>query len=163
VARNLLLSQQGQLQAPEIRRGSEFVENIDYLIGALRVIAIACAFGAFAWALGRMRRESAEELGKLAAAQQRTQADVQALTEKVSALATLVAAIPARVERPVEAPPAPRRREPSASRSYETARRLARAGATVSEIVATSGVPDTEARLLQRLHGGVGTAGEDAA
>ncbi len=139
------------------------MENIDYLTGALRVIAIVCAFGAFAWALGRMRRESAEQLEKLAAAHERSQADIQALAEKVSALATLVASIPARVERPVEAPPAPRRREPSAIRSYETARRLARAGATVDEIVATSGVPDTEARLLQRLHGGVEAASEDAA
>lgn len=138
------------------------MENIDYLIGALRAAAIVCAFGAFAWALGRMRRESAEQLEKLTVAFERSQADVQALAEKVSALATLVASIPARAERPAEAP-APRRREPAAIRSYETARRLARAGATVDEIVATSGVPDTEARLLQRLHGGAGAASEDAA
>jgi hypothetical protein len=38
-------------------------------------------------------------------------------------------------------------------RSYETAKRLARSGATVEEIVATCGVADTEARLLRRLHG----------
>jgi hypothetical protein len=151
------------LQAPEFRRGSEFVENIDYLTGALRVIAIVCAFGAFAWALARMRSEHAEQLEKLAAAQQRAQAEMHVLAEKIGALATLVAAIPARVERPVEAPPAPRRREPAPIRSYETARRLARAGATVDEIVATSGVPDTEARLLQRLHGGEGAASDFAA
>lgn len=138
------------------------MENIDYLIDALRVVAIVCAFGAFAWALGRMRREAADQLEQLQAEQRRAQADIQALTEKISALATLVAAIPARVERPVEEP-APRRREPAAIRSYETARRLARAGATVDEIVATSGVPDTEARLLQRLHGGEGVGSEHAA
>jgi hypothetical protein len=38
-------------------------------------------------------------------------------------------------------------------RSYETAKRLARNGATVEEIVASSGVAGTEARLLRRLHG----------
>jgi hypothetical protein len=39
-------------------------------------------------------------------------------------------------------------------RSYETARGLARSGATVEEIVATAGIAASEARLLQRLHGG---------
>jgi hypothetical protein len=38
--------------------------------------------------------------------------------------------------------------------SYETAKRLARNGASVEEIVASSGVAGTEARLLHRLHGG---------
>jgi hypothetical protein len=129
----------------------------------LRVAAILAAFCAFAWALLRMRREAAEQLERLAAEQQRAQAELHALTEKISALATLVSTLPARVERPAETPPAPRRQEPSAIRSYETARRLARAGATVDEIVATSGVPGTEARLLQRLHGGAGAGNENAA
>jgi len=38
-------------------------------------------------------------------------------------------------------------------RSYETARRLARAGASIDEIVASSGLASSEARLLRRLHG----------
>ena len=38
-------------------------------------------------------------------------------------------------------------------RSYETAKRLARSGASVDEIVASSGVAGTEAHLLRRLHG----------
>jgi hypothetical protein len=33
---------------------------------------------------------------------------------------------------------------------------LARSGATVEEIVATAGLAASEARLLQRLHGGAG-------
>ena len=123
-----------------------------YLYGALRVVAIVFALCALAWSLRRMRRESTEQLELVRATQQRTNADIQALSEKVSALATLVAAIPARVEQPVEAPRAAPRREPSHMRSYETARRLARAGATIDEIVATSGVAGSEARLLQRLH-----------
>jgi hypothetical protein len=71
-------------------------------------------------------------------------------------LTALVAAIPARVERPVEAPPPPARarREASPVRSYESARRLARSGATIEEIVATCGLAGAEARLLRRMHDG---------
>ena len=72
----------------------------------------------------------------------------------MTALATLVAALPLRTEPKVEAEPRPApRRDPSGGRSYETAKRLARSGATVEEIVATCGVAGTEARLLRRLHG----------
>jgi hypothetical protein len=118
-----------------------------------RVAVIVAAFLAFAWALRRMRQESAGKLDAMIAAQQQARAEIHALTEKVAALSTLVAGIPARVERPVEVPRSAPRRESSAVRSYETARRLARAGATVEEIVATCGVAGSEARLLRRLHG----------
>jgi hypothetical protein len=128
--------------------------DLDSLILVGRTIAIVMALVALGWALRRMRQDSAEKLEAVIMAQQLARADIQALAEKVSALATLVAGIPARVERPVEAPrPAPRR-DASPVRSYETARRLARSGATVEEIVATCGVAGTEARLLRRLHGG---------
>jgi len=126
--------------------------ELSFLAG--RAAVIVAAFLAFAWALRRMRQESAEKLDAVLVAQQLARAEVAALVEKVAALSTLVAGIPARVERPVEAPPraAPRREHPPV-RSYETARRLARAGATVEEIVATCGVAGSEARLLRRLHG----------
>lgn len=128
--------------------------DLDSLILVGRTLAIVMALVALGWALRRMRQDSAEKLEAVIMAQQLARADIQALAEKVSALATLVAGIPARVERPVEAPrPAPRR-DASPVRSYETARRLARSGATVEEIVATCGVAGTEARLLRRLHGG---------
>lgn len=128
--------------------------DLDSLILVGRTLAIVMALVALGWALRRMRQDSAGKLEALIMAQQLARADIQALAEKVSALATLVAGIPARVERPVEAPrPAPRR-DASPVRSYETARRLARSGATVEEIVATCGVAGTEARLLRRLHGG---------
>jgi hypothetical protein len=124
---------------------------------ALRVMAIVGALTALAWALHRMRRENAEQLERFGAALQQSRAETHALAERMSALITMVAAMPARIERPVEAPPPPMpskpRRESSPVRSYETARRLARSGATVEEIVATCGVADTEARLLRRLHG----------
>ena len=130
------------------------MENVEFWITTGRVVAIVMALGALAWSLRRMRLESAAQIELLIAAQMQSRAETQALAEKVSALATLVAGIPARVERPAEVPrPAPRR-ESSPVRSYETARRLARSGATVEEIVATCGVAGTEARLLRRLHGG---------
>ena len=123
-------------------------------ISVARAAAIVIAFLAFSWALRRMRQESAGKLDALLAAQPLARAETAALAEKVAALSTLVAGIPARVERPVEAPRAAPRRDASSVRSYETARRLARAGATVEEIVATCGVAGSEARLLRRLHGG---------
>ena len=129
--------------------------DLAFLYGAGRAFAIVGALLTFAWALRSMRRESAEQLAllqQLTAAQIKTRSEIHALTEKVGALATLVAAIPARVEPPAETPRATPRREPTLVRSYETARRLARSGATVEEIVATCGVACSEARLLQRLH-----------
>ena len=77
---------------------------------------------------------------------------------RVAALSTLVATAPRRSEPVVEAAPAappPRTgipRRDSGVRSYETAKRLARSGASVEEIIASSGVAGSEARLLRRLH-----------
>jgi len=122
----------------------------------VRALFITAAFFTFAWALRRMRRESAEQLDRVLTLQKQARAEVQALAERLSALTALVAAIPARIERPVEAPPPPprARRESSPVRSYESARRLARSGATVEEIVATCGLAGAEARLLRRMHDG---------
>ena len=137
--------------------------DLAFLAAAGRVLVIVAALIALSWALRRMRRESAEQLEQLLAVQHKTRTEIQNLAEKVSALATLVAAIPARVERPVETPRSTPRREASPVRSYETARRLARSGATVEEIVATCGVAGSEARLLQRLHGAASLGRETAA
>jgi hypothetical protein len=146
------------VQVPEFRRRSEVVESeLAMWVMAFRVMAIVGALLALGWALRRMRAENAEQLERLSTALQQSRNETHALSERMSALITLVAALPARVERPVEAPPPPMpskpRRESSPVRSYETAKRLARSGATVEEIVATCGVADTEARLLRRLHG----------
>ena len=123
------------------------------LLGA-RALGLFAAFAAFAWALMRMRREHAEQLDKVLDAQRELVVQNHALSERVQALATLVAALPRRAEPVSEPPPrhsAPRR--DSGVRSYETAKRLARSGASVDEIVASSGVAGTEAHLLRRLHG----------
>ena len=123
------------------------------LLGA-RALGLFAAFAAFAWALTRMRREHAEQLDKVLDAQRELVSQNHALSERVAALATLVASLPSRAEPLNEPPPrvsTPRR--DSGVRSYETAKRLARSGASVEEIVASSGVAGTEARLLRRLHG----------
>jgi hypothetical protein len=125
----------------------------DVWLVCARAFVLLAAFAAFGWALLRMRREASEQLEKVQHAQRDLATQTQALAERVSALATLVASLP-RHAAPVSEPPrvaAPRR--DSGGRSYETAKRMARSGATVEEIVATCGVAGTEARLLRRLHG----------
>lgn len=123
------------------------------LLGA-RAFGLFAAFAAFAWALMRMRREHAEQLEMVLTSQRELAGQNQVLSERLTALSTLVASLPRRAE-PLSEPPAritlPRR--DSGVRSYETAKRLARSGASVEEIVASSGVAGTEARLLHRLHG----------
>jgi hypothetical protein len=126
----------------------------DVWLVCARAFVLLAAFGAFGWALQRMRREGSEQLDKVLASQRELAAQTHALSERVAALATLVASLPRQAEPVSEPPPraVPARRD-SGARSYETAKRLARSGASVEEIVATCGVPGTEARLLRRLHG----------
>jgi hypothetical protein len=123
------------------------------LFAAIRTVLLLAAFGGFAWALLRMRREHAEQLDRVHTLQREVASQLSVLSERTSALATLVATLPKHVERAQEAPQARPRRESSPVRSYETARRLARAGASIDEIVASSGLASSEARLLRRLHG----------
>jgi hypothetical protein len=130
--------------------------GLDIFLMSARALFLLGAFAAFAWALMRMRRESAEHLERIQAAQRDLVSQTQFLSERVAALSVLVAAMPRRAETPTEAPPPPPRatvRREQGVPSYETAKRLARSGASVEEIVATCGVPGTEARLLRRLHG----------
>lgn len=121
------------------------------LLGA-RAFGLFAAFAAFAWALMRMRREHAEQLELVLNSQRDLATQNTQLSERVAALSTLVANLPRRAEPVSEPPPRVPRRE-TGVRSYETAKRLARSGASVEEIVASSGVAGTEARLLHRLHG----------
>lgn len=132
----------------------------DFLMGgweawlpAARACALLVAFGAFGWALLRMRREAAEQTERLEAANRDLTTQTQVLAERVAALATLVASLPRSAPPTNEAPPRASARRDSGVPSYETAKRLARSGASVEEIVATCGVQSTEARLLRRLHG----------
>ncbi len=122
------------------------------IFAAIRAALLLAAFATFAWSLLRTRREQAEQLDRVHTSQRELAAQVHALSERTAALATLVAAT--HHERMQEAPqPMRPRREAAPVRSYETARRLARAGASIDEIVASSGLASSEARLLRRLHG----------
>jgi Protein of unknown function (DUF2802) len=131
--------------------------GLEMFLFGVRALVLLGAFAVFAWALLRMRQESTEQLAALQQSQRELLAQTQVLAERVAALATLVASHPRRPEPAAvsEPPPPPRvtpRRHPGAP-SYETAKRLARSGASVAEIVAGSGVAGTEARLLHRLQG----------
>ena len=124
------------------------------IFAALKAAVLLAAFTGFSWALLRMRREHADQLDRVYALQRELVTQVHTLSERTSALATLVATLPKQVQPVPEAPqPLRSRREASPVRSYETARRLARAGASIDEIVASSGLASSEARLLRRLHG----------
>ena len=130
---------------------------LEVLLLAARAFGLFAAFAAFAWALLRMRREHAEQIELVLASQRELTLQAQSLSERVAALSTLVSTTPRRAEPAVEAPPPPARvhaaRRHNGVPSYETAKRLARSGASVEEIVASCGVAGTEARLLRRLHG----------
>jgi hypothetical protein len=127
--------------------------DFEFVLLGARSLLLLAAFATFAWALLRMRRESAEQMERLQGVQRDLVAQTQALSERVAALATLVAAIPRRAEPVSEpAPEISKSRRQTGVPSYETAKRLARSGASVEEIVASSGVASTEARLLRRLH-----------
>lgn len=137
--------------------------DIELIWQGARAISLVAAFVGFAWALIRMRREHAEQLDRVQESQRALLTQMQTLSERTSALATLVASLP----RPAvqEAPAAPQsrpRHEISPVRSYDTARRMARSGASVEEIVAASGLATSEARLLRRLQGAA-TEGGNAA
>jgi hypothetical protein len=136
---------------------------LEILLLGLRAFGLFAAFAGFAWALLRMRREHTEQIDEVLNSQRELAGQNQVLAERVASLtslvATLAAAPPRRADPPAEpvaeAPPprfrAPRR--PAGVPSYETAKRMARDGASVEEIVASCGVAGTEARLLRRLHG----------
>ena len=138
-------------------------QGFEFWVSGARAFLLVVTFTGFAWALRRLRRELAKQLERIHVAQCELAAQSRLLAERMTAIATLVATLPQqRAEQPVEAPrPAPRR-EPVALRSYETAKRLARSGATVEEIVATCGIAGTEARLLLRLHGSEAQRGNAA-
>jgi hypothetical protein len=129
--------------------------TLEIILWGARALGLFAAFAVFGWALLRMRAEHAEQMEQVQATQRELAAQTHVLTEKVTALATLVASLPRRADPVVEAPPPPRvgaPRRPAGVPSYETAKRMARSGASVEEIVAACGMAGTEARLLRRLH-----------
>jgi uncharacterized protein DUF2802 len=137
--------------------------DIELVWQGARAISLVAAFCGFGWALIRMRREHAEQLDRVQDSQRVLMAHLHTLSERTSALATLVASLPRPAVQEAPAPVQSRtRHEMSPVRSYDTARRMARSGACVEEIVAASGLATSEARLLRRLQGAV-TGGGNAA
>jgi len=138
--------------------------GLEIILFGVRAAVLLAVFAAFTWALLRMRREAAEQAERLQHSQRELAAQTLALSERVAALAMTIASMPREIERsersernerPVSEslppPPLAKPRRQNGAPSYETAKRLARSGASVAEIVAGSGVASTEARLLLRL------------
>jgi hypothetical protein len=137
-------------------------DNLDTWWLIVRSATLVAAFLAFAWALLVSRRDASSSFARLAAQHEQAFAEIQRLSEKVSELALqvhelslpspmtsqrLAAAAP-----PPPPPPAPVPGVSSHGRGYEMAIRMARAGATIEDIVTSCGTTRSEARLLRRLH-----------
>jgi uncharacterized coiled-coil protein SlyX len=118
-----------------------------------RAALLAGALLVFAWALLAQRREFARSFAAQTVAIERSQAQLADLTERVAALGTALATMAQQAEATRNSPASPPRSAP-AKGGYEMAIRLARSGATVEELVASSGATRSEAELLRRLHGG---------
>jgi hypothetical protein len=119
-----------------------------------RSAVLVAAFLLFAWALLRERRAirvMRHELVHEIAESRRQLAD---LADRLAAMGTAVAtlAVSFDVDRPHPASQIPKA-APVRS-GYEIAIRLARSGASVDELMASSGATRAEAELLRRLHGG---------
>ncbi|HEV7608391.1 MAG TPA: DUF2802 domain-containing protein [Steroidobacteraceae bacterium] len=137
-------------------------ENPEAWLLALRAGLLLAAFAALAWALVASRREAAMSFLRLSAQHSQALNEIQQLGVKLSELRAQVhdLSLPAPMvtPRPVPAPPpqamAPAMPSitPSGARGYEMAIRMARAAASIDEIVASCGTTRSEARLLRRLH-----------
>jgi Protein of unknown function (DUF2802) len=118
-----------------------------------RSALILLAFAIFAWALIRerrgadaLRREFAREL----ADSRRLLAD---FAERLAAMGTAMAMLAAGSDSERAMSSSPPAKAPPVRSGYEIAIRLARSGASVDELMASSGTTRPEAELLKRLHG----------
>jgi hypothetical protein len=135
-------------------------DNLDTWWLIVRTAMPVAAFLAFAWALLVSRRDTSASFERLAAQHEQAVAEIHRLSEKMSDLAEQVRELslpsPVTSQRLAAAapppPPAPLPSAPSHGRGYEMAIRMARAGATLEDIVASCGTTRAEARLLRRLH-----------
>jgi Protein of unknown function (DUF2802) len=115
------------------------------------------AFIAFAWALLASRRAAALNFLQLSSQHDQAVTLIQGLAEKLGELSAQVheLSLPSpMVSRPAPVADTPQAVSvsPSGARGYEMAIRMARAGASVDEIVGSCGTTRSEARLLRRLH-----------
>jgi uncharacterized coiled-coil protein SlyX len=127
--------------------------SADWIWWAARAAVLAGALLLFAWALMAQRRDFTRALATQTQALQQSQAQMADLTERVAALGTALATMAQQADS-VRTTVAPPPRSAPTKGGYEMAIRLARSGATVAELVASSGATRSEAELLRRLHGG---------
>jgi hypothetical protein len=132
-------------------------ENPEIWFAALRAGLLLLAFAGFAWALLASRRDATTNFQGLCAQHAQALQEIQQLGVQLSELAAQVheLSLPAPVVSVRAEPPPPATMStitPSGARGYEMAIRMARAGASIEEIVASCGTTRSEARLLRRLH-----------
>jgi Protein of unknown function (DUF2802) len=130
-----------------------FPVSAEWIWWAARATLLAGTLLLFSWALLVQRRDFALALAAQTTATLQAQAQLADLTERVAALGTALATMAQQAESERSLPAAPVRVTP-AKGGYEMAIRLARSGATVEELMASSGATRSEAELLRRLHGG---------
>jgi len=135
------------------------IENYETVLLGLRAALLLAAFAGFAWALLASRRDAARNFARLSAQHDLALTEIQRLSEKLGELAGQVheLSLPSpmvsrQAPTPAPAPSAQPSITPSGARGYEMAIRMARAGASIEEIVASCGTTRAEARLLRRLH-----------
>lgn len=114
-----------------------------------RSTALIAALVALVWAYAQQRRATERLRAELVAEQRAMREALSDCSERIAAIGAAIAA----AARPVAASEvaSTARREPSRG-GYEVAIRLARNGASIEELMATSGTTRTEAELLRRLH-----------
>lgn len=118
-----------------------------------RSALLIAAFVMFAWALLWQRRGIRAmqfELTRELAESRRQLAD---LTNRLAAMGTAVATLAASHESERASAPSALPKATPVRGGYEIAIRLARSGASVDELMASSGATRAEAELLRRLHG----------
>jgi hypothetical protein len=137
-------------------------DNLDTWWLIVRSALLVAAFLAFAWSLLVSRRDASQSFARLASQHEQANAEIQRLSSAVAALAEQVRelSLPSPVTSrrlAAAAPPPPPAPAPmpvasSQGRGYDMAIRMARAGATIEDIVTACGTTRAEARLLRRLH-----------
>ena len=134
------------------------IDNPETWLLALRAGLLLVAFAGFAWALLASRRDTALNFLRLSGQHAHALNEIQQLAVQINELAEQVRDLslpsPMITSRPVPAPAPPPVASitPSGARGYEMAIRMARAGASIEEIVSSCGTTRSEARLLRRLH-----------
>ena len=125
--------------------------SFELLLIVARGIALLLSLFTIAWALVRWRRDTSRDNQRVFEQLDLVRAELMQLQEQVGSLPAPQTVTPER-----RSPPEQQRiinvPTNAAPRGYEVAARLARSGATCSELVSSCGLSRHEAELLLRLH-----------